>query len=71
MFIVGLYGVNKLEDGLELSDVMAKGTPAYDFLLAREKYFSFYPMQGLLFGFVFNFLFFFSRCNTNADRFAK
>ena len=37
MLCAGLYGLRGLEDGLELSDVMAKGSAAYDFLLAREK----------------------------------
>lgn len=38
MLCTGLYGLRSLEDGLELSDMMAKGSAAYDFLLAREKY---------------------------------
>lgn len=37
MLSAGIYGLQNLEDGLELSDVMAKGTAAHDFLLAREK----------------------------------
>jgi patched 1 protein len=42
---MGIYGTCKLEDGLELSDIIIKGTPEYEFLIAREKYFSFYPMN--------------------------
>ena len=37
-----------MEDGLELSDILVKDTPGYDFIVAREKYFSFYPMQAVI-----------------------
>jgi patched 1 protein len=50
MFALGIYGMNKMEDGLELSDILVKGTPGYDFIVAREKYFSFYPMQAVIRG---------------------
>ncbi len=36
--------------GLELTDVIPKDTAPYDFLSAREKYFSFYPMYGVIKG---------------------
>jgi hypothetical protein len=45
LFTTGLYGVWRLEDGLELSDVLPKQTAAYEFIVAREEYFSFYPMN--------------------------
>ena len=41
----GIYGIWRLEDGLELSDVLPKQTAAYEFIVAREQYFSFYPMN--------------------------
>lgn len=36
--------------GLELTDVVPKGTAPYDFLSAREKYFSFYTMNAIING---------------------
>ncbi|CDW56596.1 protein patched homolog; patched family protein [Trichuris trichiura] len=50
LFAVGVYGVMNLELGLELTDLLPKGTPAYQFVAAREAYFSFFPFSAILKG---------------------
>lgn len=47
---VGVIGMTHLTLGLELTDVVPQGTAPYDFLLARQQYFSFYPMNGIVRG---------------------
>jgi patched 1 protein len=46
----GIAGLSQIVLGLELSDVLPKGTAPGAFLEAREKYFSFYPMFAVLKG---------------------
>ena len=48
MLILAVIGVLHVNLGLELSDVIPTGTPEHEFLVAREKYFSFYPMYGVI-----------------------
>lgn len=43
-FGFGLYGAFKLQDGLELTDLVPKNTDEYKFLHAQEKLFGFYSM---------------------------
>ncbi|KHJ48442.1 patched family protein [Trichuris suis] len=50
LIAVGVYGVMNLELGLELTDLLPKGTPAYEFVAAREAYFSFFPFSAILKG---------------------
>uniref|UniRef100_A0A5S6QE31 SSD domain-containing protein n=1 Tax=Trichuris muris TaxID=70415 RepID=A0A5S6QE31_TRIMR len=50
LLAVGIYGVTNLELGLELTDLLPKSTPAYDFVAAREAYFSFFPFSAILKG---------------------
>lgn len=47
---LGVGGLAQIKQGLELTDVIPKGTAPYAFLAAREKYFSFYPMFGVIKG---------------------
>lgn len=47
---IGGIGCAKTTLGLDLTDVIPKGTAAFDFLTARERYFSFYPMFGVIKG---------------------
>lgn len=47
---VGIYGTCTMTLGLELTDLVPKGTAPYDFLRAREQYFSFYPMNLIIKG---------------------
>ncbi|XP_033636690.1 protein patched homolog 1-like isoform X1 [Asterias rubens] len=44
---VGIYGVTQIEDGLEITDIVPRGTPEEDFLETQMKYFSFYNMYGV------------------------
>lgn len=46
----GIAGLTQIVLGLELSDVLPKGTAPAAFLEARERYFSFYPMFAVLKG---------------------
>lgn len=50
LLILGAVGAANTTLGLELTDVIPKETAPYDFLTAREKYFSFYPMYGVVKG---------------------
>uniref|UniRef100_A0A914UMC9 SSD domain-containing protein n=1 Tax=Plectus sambesii TaxID=2011161 RepID=A0A914UMC9_9BILA len=50
MICGGIAGLSNTVTGLELSDVVPKGTPSSAFLMAREKYFSFYQMYLVLEG---------------------
>ncbi len=45
-----IYGVSNSVQGLDLTDVIPKGTAPYSFLAARQKYFSFFPMFAVLKG---------------------
>lgn len=57
---IGVIGMTQLTLGLELTDVVPTGTAPYDFLLARQQYFSFYPMNGIVRGkFLLQFRFYF------------
>uniref|UniRef100_A0A915HN68 SSD domain-containing protein n=1 Tax=Romanomermis culicivorax TaxID=13658 RepID=A0A915HN68_ROMCU len=46
----GLVGCSRIVLGLELTDVIPRGTAAYAFLDARERFFSFYPFNGIIKG---------------------
>ncbi len=41
------WGINKIEDGLNLTDVVPKNTPVWKFLEAEDKYFGFYNMYAI------------------------
>ncbi|KAJ0067609.1 hypothetical protein NL108_008928, partial [Boleophthalmus pectinirostris] len=41
---ISLYGTTQVRDGLELTDIVPKGTSEYDFIGAQFKFFSFYNM---------------------------
>jgi hypothetical protein len=45
LFIGGIIGIRSSSIGLELSDVLPENTAPAAFLKARDKYFSFYPMN--------------------------
>ena len=44
LFAAGVYGCMKVEEGLDLTDVVPRTSPEHQFVEARSKYFSFYPM---------------------------
>lgn len=54
MFIIslaiGIVGVTRIQLGLEMTDIVPKDTAPYDFLSAREDYFSFYTMNAVVKG---------------------
>ena len=41
----GIYGTAMVEDGLELADLVPKGTNEYKFLEVQAKYFGSYDMH--------------------------
>lgn len=50
LFSLGIIGCSRVQLGLELTDVIPKGTPPYAFLDARQRYFSFYPFNAVMKG---------------------
>ncbi|XP_022105455.1 protein patched homolog 1-like isoform X2 [Acanthaster planci] len=44
---LSIYGVTQIEDGLEITDIVPRGTREEAFLEAQMKYFSFYNMYGV------------------------
>nr|WJJ61139.1 Patched [Patiria miniata] len=44
---LSIYGVTQIEDGLEITDIVPRGTREEEFLEAQMKYFSFYNMYGV------------------------
>ena len=42
-----IYGIGKVEDGLELTDVVPRNTSVWRFLEAQDKYFGFYNMYAI------------------------
>ena len=44
LFAAGVYGCMKVEEGLDLTDVVPRISPEHAFVKARSKYFSFYQM---------------------------
>lgn len=42
MLIIALVGSMKVTKGLDLTDMVAKGTTEYDYFAVRQKYFSYY-----------------------------
>lgn len=44
LFAAGVYGCMKVEEGLDLTDVVPRTSPEHEFVKARSKYFSFYQM---------------------------
>lgn len=44
LFAAGVYGCMKVEEGLDLTDVVPRTSPEHEFVKARSKYFSFYEM---------------------------
>ena len=43
----GIYGIIKLEDGLNLTEVVPRNTTSYNFLVAQKKYLGFYHMYAV------------------------
>ena len=41
------YGINKVEDGLDLTDVVPRNTSVWSFLKAQDQYFGFYNMYAV------------------------
>ena len=41
------YGINKVEDGLDLTDVVPRNTSVWSFLKAQDEYFGFYNMYAV------------------------
>jgi len=50
MLVLGAIGVSRIDLGLELTDLVPKGTAPYEFLGARNKYFAFYPANTVIRG---------------------
>ncbi|XP_031685610.1 protein patched homolog 1-like isoform X1 [Oncorhynchus kisutch] len=44
LLVVSLYGTTRVQDGLELTDIVPRETSEYDFIGAQFKFFSFYNM---------------------------
>ena len=44
LFAAGVYGSMKVEEGLDLTDVVPRQSPEHKFVEAQFKYFSFYQM---------------------------
>ena len=44
IFAAGVYGCMRVEEGLDLTDVVPRKSPEYKFVEAQFKYFSFYQM---------------------------
>lgn len=44
LLIVGIFGLVRVEDGLDITDIVPKNTNEYRFLDAQSKYFGFYNM---------------------------
>ena len=42
ILIIGSWGTAQVKDGLDLTDVVPRGTPEYEFLEKQSKYFGFY-----------------------------
>ena len=42
VLIIGSWGTAQVKDGLDLTDVVPRGTNEYDFLVKQSKYFGFY-----------------------------
>ena len=47
LFAAGLYGSMKVEEGLDLTDVVPRKSPEHKFVEAQFKYFSFYQIAGV------------------------
>ncbi|XP_068677045.1 protein patched homolog 1-like isoform X1 [Montipora foliosa] len=47
LFAAGLYGCMKVEEGLDLTDVVPRKSPEHKFVEAQFKYFSFYEIAGV------------------------
>lgn len=44
LFWVSIYGCIQVKDGVDVTDVVPKGTKLADFLQTRKEYFSFYDI---------------------------
>ena len=44
VFSVSIYGCTQVRDGMDITDVVPKGTRTADFLHTRSKYFSFFDI---------------------------
>ena len=42
LLVIGIVGTVKVEDGLDITDVVPRATPEYKFLEAQSEYFGFY-----------------------------
>ena len=47
LFAAGVYGCMKVEEGLDLTDVVPRESPEHKFVEAQFKYFSFYPIAAV------------------------
>ena len=44
LLVVGVFGLAQVKDGLDITDIVPRGTSEHKFLEARSKYFGFYNM---------------------------
>ena len=47
LLVASAYGINKVEDGLDLTDVVPRNTSVWSFLKAQDQYFGFYNMYAV------------------------
>jgi len=47
LMVASIYGIGKVKDGLDLTDVVPRNTSVWNFLEAQDKYFGFYNMYGI------------------------
>ena len=47
LVVASAYGINKVEDGLDLTDVVPRNTSVWSFLKAQDQYFGFYNMYAV------------------------
>jgi len=47
LLVASVYGIGKVEDGLDLTDVVPRNTSVWRFLQAQDKYFGFYNMYAV------------------------
>lgn len=45
ILILGAWGTAQVKDGLDLTDVVPRQTPEFEFLQAQSKYFGFYSIN--------------------------
>ncbi|RUS84707.1 hypothetical protein EGW08_007535 [Elysia chlorotica] len=47
LLIIGAWGTAQVKDGLDLTDIVPRDTPEFDFLQAQSKYFGFYSINAV------------------------